>query len=418
MRMSPRRLLPVALLALAAAMPAPALAADLLPDLDQETPDGVQVTTDMSGAIPRYHLGFDSAVDNRGAGPLIIAGHRSSQAEPQMIADQTIQESDGSTRTVPGVGRLQYVYSADHDHWHYLGFDHYELRRASDYKLIAPDQKTGFCLGDRYDTDTQSTIPGEPAQPFYTGYCGRTHTELLSLVEGISVGYGDVYFANLEGQFVDLTGVAAGEYYLVHRVNADRRLVESNYANDASSLLIAVAWPGGTASPPSVRVLLGCKDADSCPGPGQQPPALTRAAAERYAVAGLRRALGFAPRGFKVTCTRARSRVSRSCSAGGVHAGRRYALRETVSYQRWKRGLLFYVYSVSGRVANRRLVSERGRVRIGKVRASAAVAEASQRLVALDNPLLDGVRLGPVVHEVPRLVRYPLGGLRSGVPAQ
>jgi hypothetical protein len=335
-----------------------------------------------------------------------------------MIADQTIQESDGSTRTVPGVGRLQYVYSADHDHWHYLGFDHYELRRASDYKLIAPDQKTGFCLGDRSDTDTQSTIPGEPAQPFYTGYCGRTHTELLSLVEGISVGYGDVYFANLEGQFVDLTGVAAGEYYLVHRVNADRRLVESNYANDASSLLIAVAWPGGTASPPSVRVLLGCKDADSCPGPGQQPPALTRAAAERYAVAGLRRALGFAPRGFKVTCTRARSRVSRSCSAGGVHAGRRYALRETVSYQRWKRGLLFYVYSVSGRVANRRLVSERGRVRIGKVRASAAVAEASQRLVALDNPLLDGVRLGPVVHEVPRLVRYPLGGLRSGVPAQ
>jgi hypothetical protein len=373
--MPPRRLLPLAVLALAAALPAPALAADLLPDLDQETPDGLTVTTDMSGAIPRYHLGFDSAVDNRGAGPLLISGHRATESDHQMSADQTIQQSDGGTRTVAGVGRLQYVYSEDHDHWHYLGFERYELRRAADYRLTAPDQKTGFCLGDRYDTDPRSAIAGEPAQPFYTGYCGRQQTQLLSLVEGISVGYGDVYYATLEGQFIDLTGVPAGEYYLVHRVNADRKLRESNYRNDAASLLIAVAWPRGKARAPSVRVLLGCKDRDYCPGPHQQPPALTRAAAERYGVAGLRRALGFDPRGFTVSCARVRSRVSRSCSARGIRAGRRYALKETVSYERWKRGVLFYRYSVDGTVAARKLPSRSGRVRVGYARrASAAVA--------------------------------------------
>jgi hypothetical protein len=219
-----------------------------------------------------------------------------------------------------------------------------------------PDRKTGFCLGDRYDTDPNSTIPGEPAQAFYTGYCGRTQTELLSLVEGISVGYGDIYFANLEGQFVDLTGVRAGEYYLVHRVNADRKLVESNYANDASSSLIALTWPGGTSQPPSVAVLRGCPATDSCPGAHQQPPALTRAAAERYAIIGLRRALGFQPRGFKVSCARVRSRSSRSCSARGSHKGRRYALKETVSYERWKSGSLFFRYAVAGKT---------GRVRVG-----------------------------------------------------
>jgi hypothetical protein len=408
--MSLRRLLPLtAAIALALVAPASALARDLLPDLDQEMPSDMQVTADQSGAIPRFHLGFQSAVDNRGAGPLIISGHRDSQDQPQMIADQAIQLSDGSTRTVPDVGRLQYVYSEDHDHWHYLGFDHYELRKAGNYKLFAPDQKTGFCLGDRYQTDESTQLPGEPAQAFYTGYCGRTHTELLSLVEGISVGYGDVYFANLEGQFVDVSGVAAGQYYLVHRVNADRKLAESNYSNDASSVLVELSWPGGTSAAPSVKVLRGCPNQDYCPGPRQQPPLLSRRAAERYAPEGLRRALGFKPSGFKIACTHVRSKFSRTCSVRGVHGKRRYVLSEGIWYQRWKSGLLFFRYSV-GRKS--------GRVLIGKAPASGSMAKPGQRLVAFDDPPLDGVGLGAVVHEVPRLVRHPLGGLGRRLPAQ
>jgi hypothetical protein len=326
-----------------------------------------------------------------------------------MIADQSIQLSGGGTRVVPDVGRLQYVYSEDHDHWHYLGFDHYELRRAGDYTLVAPDQKTGFCLGDRYDTNTSSQLRGEPAQAFYTGYCGRTHTELLSLVEGISVGYGDVYFANLEGQFVDLTGVPAGQYYLVHRVNADRKLAESDYSNDAASLLVELSWPGGTAAAPSVKRLRTCPNRDSCPGPRQQPPRLTRHAAERYAAQGLERALGFKPHGFKIACSRVHGKFSRSCDVRGTHGKRRYILRESIWYERWKSGLLFFRYSVHGR---------KGRVLIGKSPPSAAVAEPRKRLVAFDDPPLDGVAVGPVVHEVPRLVRHPLGGLGRRLPAQ
>jgi hypothetical protein len=407
-----RRLLPLAAaLVLSAAAPAPAAPRDLLPDLDQKLPNNLQVAADQSGAIPRFHLGFESAVDNRGAGPLVISGHRDSQDQPEMIADQTVQRSDGSSRTIAGVGRLRYVYSEDHDHWHYLGFDHYELRRASDYKLVAPDQKTGFCLGDRYDTNATTQLPGEPAQPYYTGYCGRTHTELLSLVEGISVGYGDVYFANLEGQFVDLTGVPAGEYYLVHRVNADRMLAESDYSNDAASILIGLSWPGGTTAAPSVRVLKGCPARDACPGPAQETPRLTRGTAERYAPKAFERALGFKPSGFKTACTRVRSRFSRACSLRGLHAGRRYSVREVLWYQRWKSGLLYIGWSARGKT---------GRVPAGRApaSASAAVAEPSQRLVALDDPLLDGVGVRAVVHEVPRLVRDPLGRLRGRLPAQ
>jgi hypothetical protein len=405
------RRLQLVLIALVAALAAapPALARDLLPDLDQQVPRNLQVATDQTGAIPRFHLGFQSAVDNYGAGPLAIDGHRDSQDQPEMVADQAIQQSDGGTRTVPAVGRLRYVYSEDHDHWHYLGFDRYELRRAGNYKLVAPDEKTGFCLGDRYDTDTASTLPAEPAQPVYTGYCGRRQTELLSVAEGISVGYGDVYFANLEGQFVDVTGVPAGQYYLVHRVNADRKLLESDYSNDAASLLIELSWPDGTGAAPSVKVLRGCPSRDSCPGPRQQPPALSRRAAERYARTSFERALGFEPSGFKVACPKPRTRFSRSCTLGGRHAGRRYDVRELVWYERWKSGLLYAGWSLRGR---------RGRVLVGMAPPSAAVGQASQRLVAFDHPLLDGVSVGPVVHEVPRLVRNPPGGLGRRVATQ
>lgn len=425
--MNLRRLLPLAALALAAALPSPALASDLLPDLDQERPTDLQVTTDVSGAIPRFHLGFSSAVDNIGSGPLIIEGHRTSTAEEQMVADQTIRQHDGSTRTVPDIGRLQYTYSETHDHWHYLRFDRYELRAARNYKLVAPDHKTGFCLGDRFNTHPDTTIPNEAPQPVLNSNCGKTQTQLLSLVEGISVGWGDDYVANLEGQFVDLTGVVAGEYYLVHRANADRKLRESNYSNDAASLLVDLSWPRGTTKAPSVKVLRQCKDSDVCPGPHQQPPALTRAAAERYALVGLRRALGFEPKGFTLSCARRRSAVSRACKAGGTHSKRRYSVAETIAYERTRQGVLFYRYAVTGTFKGtgckrsgcvRKLTAGSGRVRIGPAGASAAVSESRQRFVALDHAPLDGVRLRPVVHEVPSLVRHAFGGLRGGVAAE
>ncbi len=429
-----RRLLPLAVLvlALSAALPATAIAADVLPDLDQEQPDGLQVTLDQTGSIPRYHLGFDSAVDDVGAGPLIVSAHRASTSDPEMTADQLIQQTDGSTRTVPDIGRLRYVYSEDHNHWHYLGFDHYELRRAADYALVAPDQKTGFCLGDRYDTGESTTLPGEPPDPVFTDYCGRTKTELLTLGEGISVGYGDVYFANLEGQFVDLTGVAAGQYYLVHRVNADRKLRESDYTNDASSLLLDLTWPGGSGEAPSVKLLRGCKQDDSCPGPDQQPPVLKRATAERYARAALKRALGFSPSAFTVTCARSRTDYSRACRAAGRRGRSRYTASATISLERTKQGVLRYQYVVGAKRTGTRCAARRarnctgrlplksGRIVIGTApaRGSAAVAQPRQRLVALDDAPLDGVLLSAVVNEVPRLVRHPFRRGSGGLPAQ
>jgi hypothetical protein len=219
-----------------------------LPDLDQEPPWNLEVTRDR--ARGGYRLGFSSAVRNVGAGPLIVSGRRRA-GTLTMTVDQLIEQEDAPIAVVEGVGRMRYVRSPDHEHWHLLGFERYELRRAGGRAGLVTDRKTGFCLGDRYRV-RGGELPARPPEPVYTGRCGLERTALLRLTVGISVGYGDVYDPNLEGQSLRLTGLEAGRYRLVHRVNVDRRLRESSYANNASSLLIRLRWRSGR---PSVRVL-------------------------------------------------------------------------------------------------------------------------------------------------------------------
>ncbi len=178
-----------------------------------------------------------------------------------MRADQLVEVEDGSPDRVPAVGELTYVTSPDHSHWHYAGFDRYELRVAGSTEALVRDRKSGFCLGDRYRVDTR-VVTGAALEPAFTDdECGPGEPDLNEVVEGISVGYGDSYPAYLEFQELSLDGLPGGRYVLVHQVNADRSLREITYANNASSLLLDLRWHDGK---PSVQVLASCPDTDRC----------------------------------------------------------------------------------------------------------------------------------------------------------
>jgi hypothetical protein len=233
-------------------------ATELLPDLDQAVPSALSVV--RVGDSDR--VTFRSAVDNVGRGPLVIEGSRTSRGEPSMSVRQAVRSSDGSTRTIDLPARMRYVRSATHAHWHLLGFERYELRSASDGRLVGRDRKTGFCLGDRYDTRPAARIENEPPAAVWTEECGRDEPELLSVAEGISPGYGDDYAPRLEGQYLDVTSVPAGRYLVVHRANPDRTIRESDYGNNAASVLIALRRTTGET--PTVRVLARCPHADRC----------------------------------------------------------------------------------------------------------------------------------------------------------
>jgi fibronectin type 3 domain-containing protein len=233
----------------------------LLPDLVQDPPTQVSVT--QSSAT--YRLGMNSAVENHGQGPLIVNGHRASTATPNMTADQIVNRSDGSTQTFAGIGTM--IFYTPHNHWHYLGFDKYELHNTSDNSLVAPDQKQGFCLGDRFTPNSNGTRNENPTPgPWTTNNCAPGNTAALNLTEGISVGYGDEYVPQLEGQYIDITGVQPGQYYLVHRTNSDQALKETNYTNDVASVLVNL-WPNGygNLSGGGVTVLKTCPGSATCP---------------------------------------------------------------------------------------------------------------------------------------------------------
>jgi Lysyl oxidase len=231
-----------------------------LPDLDQEVPSELVVTRVGPPEQPEYRLGFRSAVRNVGDGPLIIDGHRAGLDSDTMVADQVVERDGGPRSTVRGVGRLRYVVSPDHRHWHLLRFQRYELRRPGSTVALVKDRKTGFCLGDRYRAAGRA-LRNHAAQPAYTSRCGLERTQLLGIREGISVGYGDDYSANLEGQYLSLTGLADGRYVLVHRVNAGRRIQETGYRNNAASVLLELHW---RLDIPYVRVVASCPDSARC----------------------------------------------------------------------------------------------------------------------------------------------------------
>jgi hypothetical protein len=230
---------------------------EVLPDLDQVAPRSLSVVLEDG----REHLVFISAVKNVGRGKLVIAGRRGETLEPEMSARQVVSLADGGTAEYLLRLRLQYVVSETHEHWHLLDFERYELHTTAGDSL-GRDRKTGFCLGDRYDARGSVRIPGEPPRAVWTQNCGKDQPERLRILQGISPGYGDDYVPRLEGQYVDITDVPAGRYVLVHRANPEGDVRESNYGNNAASVLLRLTRPPG--GPPEVRVVATCEASERC----------------------------------------------------------------------------------------------------------------------------------------------------------
>src|SRR4029077_11745812 len=140
---------------------------------------------DTSSGTPQPRLVFDSTIGNVGEGPLILTAKRK-PGSSTMTAHQVIRRSDGSTRVVRKVaGVLKYVQASDHQHWHLMGIDRYELWTGNASRRLRRDRKQGFCLGDRYQLTPGRRMKHQPRKPAYPGYCGRDHPELMTMVEGI-----------------------------------------------------------------------------------------------------------------------------------------------------------------------------------------------------------------------------------------
>ena len=116
----------------------------------------------------------------------------------------------------------KFVWSGCHGHFHMKGLATYRVLTLSG-RQVARAYKQGFCLRD----DRPKTLTSGPAK-FTCDY------------QGISRGWQDTYDKSLDCQWVDITGVPAGAYYLEIVINPNRVFAESNYGNNRVLLRINV----------------------------------------------------------------------------------------------------------------------------------------------------------------------------------
>jgi hypothetical protein len=190
----------------------------------------------------------------------MIRGVRSGDS---MRTHQVVELVEGGTEIVPDVGRMHYELHQPHFHWHLQSFVTFELWRADGTGKPVRDRKTGFCLIDRWGR----VVPRVPATgpPRFVGDCGAGRPNIRSVEQGTSVGYVDRYGPFFHGQNVEVTGLPAGGYVLVHDANPNRVMRELAYSNNAASALVELSWPNGRSSPPRVTVLRRCDDSARCP---------------------------------------------------------------------------------------------------------------------------------------------------------
>ncbi|MEX0626303.1 MAG: lysyl oxidase family protein [Chloroflexota bacterium] len=231
----------------------------LTPDLVTIEPKDFSI--DTSTVSGRRLLRFDNEVlntarDGRGAlaaniGPLEVFPSKTkcgTRGEDRIAMQRLYHDANGNgvfergtdtSSTTAEAGCM--TFHAQHRHWHIDNFASYEL-----YATDVDGERTGlsltsspkatFCLIDVHNP--QAGVTGSPSSKYYRS-CGRNATE------GLSIGWSDEYPSTISGQWVDITGLAAGLYCFVSTADPTVHLTERNDANNAASVRVQI---GLTAS--------------------------------------------------------------------------------------------------------------------------------------------------------------------------
>jgi hypothetical protein len=178
-------------------------------------------------------LRFSTTTWNNGAGPLELRAGQVNRGRKKQKVYQRIYLSNNSGFHDYLAG--EFVWHRAHNHFHFENYARYSLQPVN-----APGasersgSKVTFCVMD--NARIQTSLPGAPQSSVYAT-CGNQ-------VQGMSVGWGDTYWYNLEGQSLDVSGLPAGDYKLVITVDPDPqnsgsgRLLELDEGNNRSCVLI------------------------------------------------------------------------------------------------------------------------------------------------------------------------------------
>ncbi|MCW5942867.1 MAG: pre-peptidase C-terminal domain-containing protein [Fimbriimonadaceae bacterium] len=207
-------------------------AQDLLPDItiwEDQLYDRVIDTTEIAG---HKLLRFSTGTPNIGLGRLEIRGGAVNGNTQQV--NQRIYRTDG-TWWERQAGT--FTYHAGHSHIHFDDWCHYRLKPVLPGGgvgvTLAEGSKTSFCILDLhiYDTSNPSYDPNGNYRS-----CG-------AIVQGLTPGWADVYSKYLADQWIDITSIPDGTYWLEVEVDPNNNLVESDETNNIKRIQVTIEAP-------------------------------------------------------------------------------------------------------------------------------------------------------------------------------
>jgi lysyl oxidase len=137
----------------------------------------------VGGTGYRRILRFDTVLINGGDGTLVV----------------------GSPTDPTNVYHDIFIFSPCHNHYHIKDFADYRLLKL-DGTVAALGHKQAFCFISSFK--------------YTNDYNGQDKPTFTCADQGIQSGWGDWYYKQLSGQWIDITGVPEGDYWVQVRINA------------------------------------------------------------------------------------------------------------------------------------------------------------------------------------------------------
>jgi Lysyl oxidase len=229
---------------LSSQMAAEATSPERLPDLRMLKPSNFYIQTTSTGD---KRLRFQTVIWNAGPGKFGVKMARPDTTTKRMTVSQRVYRSDGTWRSVSVPDTYGFYAGDGHNHWHLYRLQRFTIRAVNADGTLGPvlgsGAKTGFCFTD--NTKVNLALPYAPESPHYTG-CGTTST--LSVLEGLSVGWGDKYSSTTAYQWIKINGLKDGKYRVYVYADPYRWFIESNDTNNSSYSTIQITGNTVTVS--------------------------------------------------------------------------------------------------------------------------------------------------------------------------
>ncbi|HEV3364997.1 MAG TPA: lysyl oxidase family protein, partial [Acidimicrobiia bacterium] len=208
---------------------------------------------EMTEQGARRCLRFDQVIANVGEGPFELRYRMDGMATDQQLR-QRIFASDGSFQEVTVD---TYEFHPTHAHFHYKNFGQaflHRIRPDGSLELVREGRKNGFCMVDVQNTrfgldDHGLPYKGEAPRAYNFPRCNaptERDAHGTYMVNGISVGWADIYNWYLADQYIEISGVPDGLYVIETTANPIRTVHEISF--DDNTALSTIRLQGDTVT--------------------------------------------------------------------------------------------------------------------------------------------------------------------------